>query len=678
MPASMASLGFGDLKNIVGLNLADNSLSGPLPMNICTGGSLTAFVMSLNMFNGSVPWSLKTCTSLTGLHLDGNQLTGDISHHFGVYPQLRHIWLTSNRLSGSIAPKWGDCPQLKEFKLGQNMITGQIPPTLSKLSNLVDLTLDSNHITGWIPPEFGDLKNLYILNLSLNQLSGPVPLQLGKLRNLGHLDLSENSLSGSIPEELGSCIELLFLKINTNNFTGKLPGAIGNLASLQMMLDASNNKLEGVLPKELGKLEMLEFLNLSHNQFSGSIPSSFASMVSLSTLDVSYNDLEGPLPIGHALQNASINWFLHNKALCGNFSGLLPCYSTPASGRHKQKIQSFLLPIVLVVGFSTIAAIVIIAILIRSKKKKQQSGATDEGRNMFSVWNFDGRLAFDDIIRATENFDDKYILGAGGHGKVYKAQLEDGQLVAVKKFHPTEEELIDERGFHSEMEILTQIRQRSIVKLYGFCSHPTYKFLVYDYIQRGSLHTILQDEELAKGLDWHKRTALINDVAQAISYLQNDCSPPIIHRDITSNNILLDTNYKAYVSDFGTARILKPDTSNWSALAGTYGYIAPELSYTSVVTEKCDVYSFGVLVLEVLIGKHPRDLLQHLASSTEPYTLVKEILDQRPLAPTTIEEKNIVFQIRVVFSCLKASPQARPTMQEIYQMLIHYESSTSV
>lgn len=127
---------------------------------------------------------------------------------------------------------------------------------------------------------------------------------------------------------------------------------------------------------------------------------------------------------------------------------------------------------------------------------------------MFSVWNFDGRLAFGDIIRATENFDDKYILGAGGHGKVYKAQLEDGQLVSVKKFHPTEEELIDERGFHSEMEILTHIRQRSVVKLYGFCSHPACKFLVYDYIQHGSLHTTLQDEELAKGLGWHKRFAL--------------------------------------------------------------------------------------------------------------------------------------------------------------------------
>ena len=125
------------------------------------------------------------------------------------------------------------------------------------------------------------------------------------------------------------------------------------------------------------------------------------------------------------------------------------------------------------------------------------------------------------------------------------------------------------------MEILTQIRQRSIVKMYGFCSHPAYKFLVYDYIQQGSLHRTLENEELAKELDWQKRIALATDVAQAISYLHHECSPPIIHRDITSNNILLDTSFKGFVSDFGTARILKPDSSNWSALAGTYGYIAP-------------------------------------------------------------------------------------------------------
>ncbi|CAN6294435.1 unnamed protein product [Urochloa humidicola] len=297
---------------------------------------------------------------------------------------------------------------------------------------------------------------------------------------------------------------------------------------------------------------------------------------------------------------------------------------------------------------------------------------------MLSVWNFDGRLAFEDIIRATENFHDKYIIGEGGYGKVYRAQLQNGRLVAVKKLHPTEEEMNDERRFRSEMEILLQIRQRSIVKFYGFCSHSEYKFLVYDYIEKGNLHMTLENEVTAKELDWQKRSNLIKDVAQAISYLHHDCSPPIIHRDITSNNILLDRTFKAYVSDFGTARVLKPDSSNWSALAGTYGYIAPELSYTSVVTEKCDVYSFGVFVLEVVMGKHPKDILDHLASSSRQHLRLTEILDQRPLPPTITEERDIFVPVKVAFSCVQASPQARPTMQEAYKTLIHQQYCTSV
>uniref|UniRef100_A0A8R7VAJ7 non-specific serine/threonine protein kinase n=1 Tax=Triticum urartu TaxID=4572 RepID=A0A8R7VAJ7_TRIUA len=421
---------------------------------------------------------------------------------------------------------------------------------------------------------------------------------------------------------------------------------------------------------------MLEFFNLSHNQFSGSIPSSFASMVSLSTLDVSYNDLEGPVPTARLLQNASTSWFLPNKGLCGNLSGLPPCYSTPVAGQHKRKILVLLVPIVLAVVFCIVVAISVIIILGRNKRKQQES-VPAEGRDLFSVWNFNGRLAFDDIVRATENFDDKYIIGTGGYGKVYKAQLQDGQLVAVKKLHQTEEELDDERRFRSEMEILLQIRQRSIVKMYGFCSHSAYKFLLYDYIQQGSLHRTLENEEQAKELDWQKRIVVVNDVAQAISYLHHECSPPIIHRDITRNNILLDATFKAFVSDFGTARILKPDSSNWSALAGTYGYIAPELSYTSVVTEKCDVYSFGVVVLELLMGKHPRDLLDGSLSNGEQAMLVKDILDQRPTTPTATEESSLALFIKLAFSCLEPSPQARPTMRQAYQTLIQRPSSSS-
>ncbi|VAH00210.1 unnamed protein product [Triticum turgidum subsp. durum] len=627
------------------------------------------------MFSGPIPRSLKTCTSLVRLHLESNQLTGDISQHFGVYPQLIKMILKSNRLSGHISPNIGACTQLTVLRLAQNMITGSIPAVISKLSKLEQLRLDSNHLSGEIPPEICTLANLYSLNLSSNQLSGSIPTQVEKLSNLGSLDISGNILSGLIPEELGT-MKLQSLKINNNNFSGSLPDAIGNLAGLQTMLDVSNNNLSGVLPQQLGKLEMLEFLNLSHNQFGGSIPSSFASMVSLSTLDVSYNNLEGPVPTAPLLQNASASWFLPNKGLCGNLSGLPPCYSTPATAHKRGKILGLLLPIVLVMGFGIVAAIVVIIILTRKKRNPQES-VTAEARDLFSVWNFDGRLAFDDIIRATEDFDDKYIIGTGGYGKVYKAQLQDGQVVAVKKLHRTEEELDDERRFRSEMEILTQIRQRSIVKMYGFCSHPTYKFLVYDYIQQGSLHGILENQGLAKELDWKKRIALATDVAQAISYLHHECSPPIIHRDITSNNILLDTSFKAFVSDFGTARILKPDSSNWSALAGTYGYIAPELSYTSVATEKCDVYSFGVVVLELLMGKHPRDLLDGNLSNSEHSIMVKDILDQRPTTPTSTEEISLAVHIKLALSCLESSPQARPTMREAYQTLIQQPSSSS-
>ncbi|VAH00183.1 unnamed protein product [Triticum turgidum subsp. durum] len=621
------------------------------------------------MFNGPIPRSLKTCTSLVEIDLQSNQLIGDISQHFGVYPQLIKMTLKSNRLSGHISPNIGACTKLTVLRLAQNMITGSIPPVISKLSNLEQLRLDSNHLSGEIPPEICTLANLYSLNLSSNQLSGSIPTQIEKLRNLQYLDISGNRLSGIIPEELGTCMKLLSLKINNNNFSGSLPGVIGNLAGLQIMLDVSNNNFTGLLPRQLGKLEMLEFLNLSHNQFSGSIPPSFASMVSLSTLDVSYNDLEGPVPTARLLQNALASWFLPNKDMCGNLSGLPPCYSTPVSGHHKRKTLGLLLPIVLVVGFSIVAAIAVIIMLSRNKRKQQES-VTAEGRDLFSVWNFDGRLAFDDIVRATEDFDEKYIIGTGGYGKVYKAQLQDGHLVAVKKLHQTEEELDDERRIQSEMEILSQIRQRSIVKMYGFCSHPVYKFLVYEYIQRGSLHGTLENEELAKELDWQKRITLATDVAQAISYLHHECSPPIIHRDITSNNILLDITFRAFVSDFGTARILKPDSSNWSALAGTYGYIAPEVSYTSVVTEKCDVYSFGVVMLEVVMGKHPRDKLDNSLPSEKQAMLVKDILDQRPTTPTITEENNLSLLIKLAFSCLESSPQARPTMREAHQTLI--------
>ncbi|XP_062200449.1 MDIS1-interacting receptor like kinase 2-like isoform X2 [Phragmites australis] len=701
----------GKLVNLQDLDLGSNKLTGAIPVSLSNLTKITIIYLDENQITGPIPPELVKLINLQHLELGDNKLTGPIPLELGILSNLQILHLDSNQISGFIPANLGNLTNLQQLWMAENQLSGSIPKTFGNLQNIQNLRVHINQLSGPLPREFGNLTRLVDLELSYNSLSGPLPANicaggrleffmvslnmfdgpiprsmkvcttlirllldgnklsgdisehfgLGKLRNLGSLDISGNNLSGPIPDELGDCIKLQSLRINNNNFNGNLPGSIGNLESLQIMLDVSSNKLNGVLPQQLGKLEMLEVLNLSHNQFSGRIPPSFASMLSLSTLDVSYNNLEGPVPEGRQLQNTSASCFLHNKV----------------SGRHKRRLLSLLLPIVLVVGFTIILSTIVIIMIRAHHKRKPQESAGTNGRDIFSVWNFDGRIAFEDIIRATENFDDKYITGTGGYGKVYKAQLQDGQTVAVKKLHPTEEEMNDGRRFSQEMEILLQIRQRSIVKFYGFCSHPEYKFLVYDYIERGSLRMTMENEDLAKEMNWQKRSTLIKDVAQAISYLHHDCNPPIIHRDITSNNILLDRTFKAYVSDFGAARILKPDSSNWSALAGTYGYIAPELSYTSTVTEKCDVYSFGVVVLEVMMGKHPRDLLDHHASSREHYMELKKILDQRPAVPTTTEAKDVVLLMKVAFSCLQASPQARPTMQEAYQALIHQQSSCS-
>ncbi|XP_058092600.1 MDIS1-interacting receptor like kinase 2-like [Magnolia sinica] len=213
---------------------------------------------------------------------------------------------------------------------------------------------------------------------------------------------------------------------------------------------------------------------------------------------------------------------------------------------------------------------------IPRNKKCRETGLGRKNGNLFAICNFDGKIAYEDIIRATEDFNYKYCIGAGRYGRVYKADLQMGQVVAVKKLDSSQGgEQTNQRSFEKETRALTETRHRNIVKLYGFCSHPRCSFLVYQYIERGSLTSILGGNKGAVELDWVKRMKVIRGVADALSYMHHDRTPPIVHRDLSSKNILLDLEFEACVSDFGTARLIKPDSSNWSTLAGTYGYIAP-------------------------------------------------------------------------------------------------------
>ncbi|KAL5582338.1 hypothetical protein UlMin_014780 [Ulmus minor] len=334
----------------------------------------------------------------------------------------------------------------------------------------------------------------------------------------------------------------------------------------------------------------------------------------------------------------------------------------------------------LLTWFFMIAVILVFQWVRKSKRHQPCEGETKNG-DLFSIWNYDGKIAYKDIVNATEDFDIKYCIGRGGYGTVYRVRLPNGKIVAVKKLHSFEAKVSSFKdSITNEVKMLTEIRHRNIVKLHGFCLHNKCMFLIYKYLERGSLFKALRSNVEALELDWSKRVNIIKDIAHALSYMHHDCTQPIVHRDVTTANILLNSALVASVSDFGTARLLDPDSSNMTALAGTYGYIAPELAYTMTVTEKCDVYSFGVVTLETLMGRHPREILSFLLSSTlkssssklsAQNVLLSEVLDQRlPLPRNRVDTHDVVLVAALAFACLNAKPNGRPTMKQVSQKLI--------
>uniref|UniRef100_A0A1U8AX54 non-specific serine/threonine protein kinase n=1 Tax=Nelumbo nucifera TaxID=4432 RepID=A0A1U8AX54_NELNU len=669
----------GNLSLLTVFHMNYDNFSGHLPQQLCKNGLLVNFTAAGNNFTGPIPEGLRNCPTLYRFRLEGNQLTGSIDRDLGAYPNLDYIDLSNNKLNGELSPSWGRCRNLTAVKLAGNNIQGTIPVEFGQLTKLGVLDLSSNQLVGEIPKQVVRLSSLIRLSLKDNHLSGQIPFETGELSNLNFLDMSMNMLSGPIPEQIGDCSRLQHLSLSKNLFNGTIPYTIGNLVDLQELLDLSENSLTGEIPSQFKKLTKLMNLNLSHNMLTGVIPFSLSEMDSLTSIDLSYNDLEGPLPNSRAFQQSPPAAFANNRGLCCESCGLQAC--NLSSTEEGDRRTNFKFVIVIVASCSVALFFLVLFIgfsgFCQKISKSEKTGASVAGNgHIFSVWNYDGRIMYEDIIRATEGFDNKYCIGIGRSGKVYKAQLSNDHVLAIKKLSSEESELENVKSFRNEMQVLTETRHRNIVKLYGFCCHLDHTFLVYEYMENGSLSNILSSDNSAKKLDWIKRIKIVAGVAQALSYMHHDCKPPIVHRDISSKNVLLNTQLEACVSDFGTAKFLKPDSSNWTTVAGTYGYIAPELAYTMVVTEKCDVYSFGVLVLEVIMGKHPGELISSLSSSSDEDIVLKHVMDPR-LSPPTIPQvsKALASIMMLALACLNADPQSRPTMRHTAQELLGHDLS---
>nr|GMC86596.1 MDIS1-interacting receptor like kinase 2-like [Ipomoea batatas] len=606
-----------------------------MPENLCLGHSLKRFLVKNNNFVGNIPITLKNCTSLFRVLLQNNQFSGDISKAFGEYPNLNYIDMSNNLFHGQLSSSWGNCPKLSALKISNNRISGKLPTNLYNASQLVLLDVSSNELVGMIPKSLEKLVSLTILKLDKNKFSGNISLGIGKLPWLSIFNIAANSFAGLIPEHFESFQRLIDLNLSRNMFVGNVPYGMGNMKLLES-LDLSHNALSGQIPQQFEGLTSLQIMNLSHNNLSGYIPSTIAQCLGLLSVDVSYNQLEGLIPNNKAFLEAPYDALRNNKGLCGNHSDFKPCSSYNQRDHHKRR--NLLLIILLTFGslFMIISILFLLILRSRSNIRKKPRGIA---KDVFTILSFDGKMVYESIIEATGNFDSIYCIGEGGHASVYRAELPSGQIVAIKRFNAIgeEDERCELRSFSNEVRALTE------------------------------------------------RVNVVNAVVKALSYIHHDCLSPIVHKDISTKNVLFDCEYEAHLSDFGTTRILSLHSSNWTSFAGTFGYAAPEFAYTMEVTEKCDVYSFGILALEVIMGKHPGDLIMSIFSSPistiHGILLLKDVLDSRLSTPTKQEADELILVAKIAVACLNMNPQCRPSMQHVSVLLSkerRYSSSNSL
>ncbi|GAB2249289.1 hypothetical protein Droror1_Dr00012648 [Drosera rotundifolia] len=703
---------FSNASNLVQLQLDTNQLTGYVPPQLGTLSKLNMFLAWDNQLQGSIPSSLASCSDLQALDLSHNSLTSSIPSGLFQLQNLTKLLLISNNISGTIPVEIGNCSSLVRLRLGGNSITGGIPKEIGSLKSLNFLDLSSNRLLGPIPDEIGNCIELQMLDLSNNSLHGSLPESLSSLSSLQVLDASLNGFEGPVPASFGRLVSLNKLILSNNMLSGPIASSLGLCTSLQS-LDLSNNKLYGSIPVELSKIETLEItLNLSMNRLSGIIPAQISALTKLSTLDFSHNNLTGDLSPLASLDNlVSLNvsyndftGFLPNTKLfrqlqaadlegneglcsvatqksCFIDAGIDGGLSRSEGGiRHSRRLK---LAIGLLVALTIVMLIMGVFAVIRARRSIRYDDESDLGDSW--PWHFTPfqKLSFsvDQVLRCLV---DSNVIGKGCSGIVYRAEMNNGEVIAVKKLWPTSTNTASRAvedpkagvrdSFSAEVKTLGSIRHKNIVRFLGCCWNRNTRLLMYDYMPNGSLGGLLH-ERSGNALEWDLRYRILLGAAQGLAYLHHDCVPPIVHRDIKANNILIGLDFEPYIADFGLAKLVDDgDFARCSnTVAGSYGYIAPEYGYMLKITEKSDVYSYGVVVLEVLTGKQPIDPTTpdglHVVDWVRQKKGGVEVLDSSLLSRPESEIQEMLQALGIALLCVNSSPDERPNMKDVAAML---------
>ncbi|KAL3652903.1 mitogen activated protein kinase [Castilleja foliolosa] len=690
------------------------NVAGPLPsfLGPDTFSSLTTLRLAFNYLEGPLPSTLAG-SSIQSLWLNGQKSSSKLNGSIEVLQnmtQLTEVWLHGNAFTGPL-PDFSAITGLQNLSLRDNRLTGPVPDSLVGLPSLVVVNLTSNMLQGKTPKFGGTVKldmsnstNSFCLSEPGVECDARVNILLNVIRDFGYPAQFAESWKGNDPcSPPWKGITCNGANITVVNFrqlglSGTISSAFSLLTSLQRLI-LSDNNLTGTIPTELTNLPGLVTLDVSNNQIYGKVPT-FRNTVIVNTAGNTNIGKDGPpsshsgngpspgSPSGNGSGNSKSKTGVVVGCVIGSvcvllFAGTLVFYIYRNKRKHSGWVQS---PNAMVIhprhsGSEDDVKITIAGSNVNVGGTSETYSHGSSGPSDLHIAEAGNMVISIQVLRSvTDNFSEKNILGRGGFGTVYKGELHDGTKIGVKRM---ESGVMSEKGldeFKSEISVLTKVRHRHLVALLGYCLDGNERLLVYEYMPQGTLSRFLFDwkEEGIKPLEWAQRLIIALDVGRGVEYLHGLAQQSFIHRDLKPSNILLGDDMRAKVADFGLVR-LAPDGKNSVAtkLAGTFGYLAPEYAVTGRVTTKIDVFSFGVILMEIITGRRALDQnlpddQQHLVPWFRRMLINKDTF-RKAIDPTLDLDEETYASIGTIAElaghCTAREPYQRPDMGHAVNVL---------